>query len=149
MTEPPPLPRRAVALGFVGLLPQVAALWATRVDATRFIGLAAGYFYAALILSFLGGIWWGIAASRPGAPRWLPVAAVVPSLVAFASGIPWMTGGDWPGPSLAVLGLALMATALVDWVLRRRDLIDARLFKLRLALSLSLGALTLLLAAVG
>lgn len=139
-------PMLANALGLAGLLPQVVALWATRVEATRYVGLAAGYFYAALILSFLGGIWWGIAASKPAAPRWLFVAAVVPSLVAFASGIPWMNGTTWPGPSLGWLGVAIGLTALVDWRLFRLELIDAGLFKLRVALSLGLGTLTLILA---
>lgn len=135
-------------LGFAGLLPQIVALWATRIEATRYIGLAAGYFYASLILSFLGGIWWGIAASKPTAPRWLFVAAVVPSLIAFASGVPWMNGAPWPGPSLVWLGGAILLTVLVDWRLFGLGLVDAGLFKLRVALSLGLGALTLLLAAI-
>ena len=148
MIDTPPLPRLAVVLGLASVLPQFVALWATRIEATRFVGLAAGYFYAALILSFLGGIWWGIAASKPGAPRWLFVAAVAPSLIAFASGVPWMNGGDWPGPSLVVLGVAIVLTLVIDWRLLRLRLIDTRLFKLRVVLSLSLGALTLLLAAI-
>lgn len=142
------LPGIAVALGLAGLLPQLAALWMTVHEPTHYVGLAAGYFYAALILSFLGGIWWGIASSRPDAPGWLYVAAVIPSLVAFASGIPWMNGSTWPGPSLGWLGVAMVATAVVDWRLFRLGLIDDRLFKLRVGLSLLLGVLTLALAAV-
>lgn len=96
----------------------------------------------------MGGIWWGVAASNAAAPRWLPVAAVAPSLIAFASGIPWMNGSPWPGPSLWALGVAIMLTALVDWRLFALELIDVTLFKLRAVLSLSLGALTLILAAI-
>jgi Protein of unknown function (DUF3429) len=146
MNEAPPLPRIAFILGIAGLAPQVWALLAGFSDADRYIGLAAGYFYAALILSFLGGLWWGIAASRKDAPTWLYAAAVVPSLIAFASGIPWMIGAAWPGPSLAYLGLAILASALIDRRLLTLRLINRSLWLLRLALSVGLGTLTLLLA---
>lgn len=122
------------------------ALAATFNEADRYIGLSAGYFYAALIFSFLGGLWWGVAASRSDAPGWLYIAAVAPSLIAFASGIPWMVGGTWPGPSLAYLGVAIVASAFVDQQLLARGLIDRSLWRLRLVLSLGLGTLTLLLA---
>ncbi|UVO53005.1 DUF3429 domain-containing protein [Sphingomonas sp. SUN039] len=141
-----PLPRMAAVLGLAGLLPQIAAVLATFSEADRFIGLAAGYFYAALILSFLGGLWWGVAASRKEAPEWLYVAAVAPSLIAFASGIPWMNGTTWPGPSLVLLGIALLLSILVDRALFQLGLIDKNLLGLRLILSPGLGALTLLLA---
>ena len=144
--SPPPLPRLALVLGIAGLAPQVWALIATFREADRYIGLAAGYFYAALIFSFLGGLWWGVAASRKDAPEWLYLAAVVPSLIAFATGIPWMTGTEWPGPSLGVLGLGILMSTLVDWTIFRAGLIDLNLWRLRLGLSLGLGAATLLLA---
>jgi len=147
MTDsPPPLPRIALVLGIAGLAPQVWALLATFREADRYIGLAAGYFYAALIFSFLGGLWWGVAASRKDAPEWLYLAAVVPSLIAFATGIPWMTGTEWPGPSLGALGVAILMSAFVDWTIFRARLIDLNLWRLRLGLSLGLGAATLLLA---
>jgi Protein of unknown function (DUF3429) len=142
----PPLPRIAIILGVAGLAPQLWALLATFTEADRYIGLAAGYFYAALIFSFLGGLWWGVAASRPDAPGWLYGVAVVPSLIAFATGIPWMIGAPWPGPSLAVLGLAILAAPLVDRVLLTSALIDRSLWRLRLGLSLGLGLMTLGLA---
>ena len=144
--SPPPLPRLALVLGIAGLAPQVWALIATLREADRYIGLAAGYFYAALIFSFLGGLWWGVAASRKDAPEWLYLAAVVPSLIAFATGIPWMTGTEWPGPSLGVLGLGILMSTLVDWTIFRARLIDLNLWRLRLGLSLGLGVATLLLA---
>jgi Protein of unknown function (DUF3429) len=148
MTDsPPPLPRIAIVLGLAGLLPQIWALLATFSEADRYIGLAAGYFYAALIFSFLGGLWWGVAASRKDAPGWLYVAAVVPSLIAFATGIPWMTGAEWPGPSLVALGLGILASILVDRTLFKARLIDLSVLRLRIGLSLGLGLLTLVLAA--
>lgn len=146
MPNSPPLPRIAVILGIAGLAPQVLALAATFTDAHRYTGLAAGYFYAALIFSFLGGLWWGVAANRAEAPEWLFVAAVVPSLVAFASGIPWMVGGTWPGPSLGYLGVGILGSAVVDRALFKRALIGRDLWHLRLGLSLGLGIATLLLA---
>lgn len=147
MTDPPsPLPRIALFLGIAGLAPQAISLLATFNEADRYIGLAAGYFYAALIFSFLGGLWWGVAASRKDAPEWLYVAAVVPSLIAFATGIPWMTGAEWPGPSLGVLGMGILASILVDRALFKQGLIDRTVLLLRFGLSFSLGLLTLLLA---
>jgi hypothetical protein len=148
MTDsPPPLPRIALILGIAGLTPQVWALLASFSEADRYIGLAAGYFYAALIFSFLGGLWWGVTVSHKEAPEWLYVAAVVPSLIAFATGIPWMTGDEWPGPSLGVLGTAILAATLVDWTLFKRGLIDRSVLQLRFGLSMGLGLLTLALAA--
>ena len=144
MNEPlPVLPRLAQLLGLAGLAPQVLALLATFTEANRYVGLAAGYFYAALIFSFLGGLWWGVAASRRDAPPWLYAAAVAPSLIAFATGIPWMNGGTWPGPSLVVLGIGIFASALVDYALYRRGLIAADLMRLRVVLSVGLGGLTI------
>ena len=147
MTDSPPaLPRIALVLGAAGLAPQLWALLSTFSETNRYIGLAAGYFYAALIFSFLGGLWWGVAVSRKEAPEWLYLAAVVPSLIAFATGIPWMTGATWPGPSLGVLGLGILAAPLVDRVLFKAGMIDRSLLWLRFGLSLGLGLLTLALA---
>ena len=147
MTDsPPPLPRIALTLGIAGLAPQLIALLATFSEADRYIGLAAGYFYAALIFSFLGGLWWGVAANRKDAPDWLYVAAVVPSLVAFASGVPWMTGEEWPGPSLMLLGVCILASGLVDYRLFKRALIDLSQMQMRAGLSFGLGAATIALA---
>ncbi len=140
------LPRIAWVLGIAGLAPQSIALAATFDPEWRYVGLAAGFFYAALIFSFLGGLWWGVAATRGDAPEWLYFAAVVPSLVAFSSGIPWMTGAEWPGPSLFVLGFAILGSSAVDRQMAQRQWIDSRLFALRFGLSLGLGGLTLLLA---
>ena len=140
------LPRIALVLGLAGVLPQVLALFATYNEADRFTGLAAGYFYATLIFSFLGGLWWGIAVSHEDAPDGLYVAAIVPSLIAFASGIPWMTGATWPGPSLGLLGLALLIAPVVDWRLAGLGLVSPSLLRLRVVLTLVLGGLTLALA---
>jgi Protein of unknown function (DUF3429) len=140
------LPRIALILGGAGLIPQLVACWLTLLPEDRFIGLAAGYFYAALIFSFLGGTWWGIGAANRSTPKWVFAVAVIPSLIAFGSGVPWMTGATWPGPSLIVLGVGLLLSPLVDWQLRSIGLMGADAFRLRLMLSGGLGGLTLLLA---
>jgi len=57
-----------------------------------------------------------------------------------------MTGAEWPGPSLGLLGICIAGSALVDRQLWRRGLIDGGLWRLRLVLSLGLGSLTLILA---
>lgn len=145
------LPRLPYLLGLSGLLPQVAvvAVLISGDVAGRFTALALGFAYAALILSFLGGLWWGLAAANPDrAPRWVWIASVAPSLVALASAWPWAVGLAWPGPSLVVLGVALIAALLVDRALIRLGLAPANWMRLRAPLSLGLGALTLLAAAL-
>lgn len=143
--SPPPLPRW---LGLAGLLPQagVAAIVFSGDTALRFSALALGYAYAALILSFLGGLWWGLGAAARRPPEWLWVAAIVPSLLALGSAVPWATGEPWPGPSMIVLGTALIAALGVDLALVRRGLTPPWWMALRLPLSLGLGILTLAIA---
>ena len=86
------------------------------------------------------------AAARTEAPEWLYAAGVMPSLIAFASGIPWMIGTTWPGPSLGWLGMGIAASVLVDRRLVRLGLVSHDYARLRMVLSVGLGALTLLLA---
>ena len=141
-----PLPRIAWLLGIAGLWPQLACVVLVFDQKTRFMALSAGYFYAALIFSFLGGLWWGLAVANPRAPKWLYAAAVVPSLLAFSSGIPWMIGARWPAPSLVVLAIGLVAALLVDLRLNKLGIMPVGMLRLRLLLSAGLGAMTLMLA---
>jgi hypothetical protein len=146
MPSPPPLPQLARKLGYAGLLPQlamVAVLLQGRLE-ERFIALSIAYAYAALILSFLGGLWWGLAARAERAPTWLWYAAVAPSLIALASAWPWAVGEPWPGPSLVVLGVTLIGSLTVDRALARDGIAPPGWMSLRLPLSLGLGLLTLL-----
>lgn len=134
--SPPPLAR---ALGLAGLAPQVAVIFVLFQNdpATRYTALTLGYCYAALILSFLGGVWWGLAARAEETPAWLWVAAVIPSLVALAA-FPWGFT-----TSLIVLGTALIAALGVDWRLARTGLAPPWWMSLRVPLSLGLGGLTI------
>ena len=141
----PGLPPVARALGYAGLLPQIAAVLvlATGGPSVRFTALALAFAYAALILSFLGGLWWGLAASADRAPAWLWFAAVVPSLIALASAWPWTVGLRWPGPSLIMLGIALIVALAVDRRLVRLGIAPTDWLALRAPLSLGLGVLTI------
>lgn len=143
----PVLPRW---LGLAGLLPQLACLAAVWLgpEEWRYAALAIGWGYGALIFSFLGGLWWGIAAGAAArgqaVPAWLWAISVVPSLLALLTYMPWVFGLDWPGPSLMVLGFAILASLAVDRRLSGREAPDWW-FALRLPLSAGLGAATLLL----
>lgn len=145
-STPPKLPRK---LGYAGLLPQIGVLAVLLSGSQwwRFAALSIGYAYAALILSFLGGMWWGLAARSPErAPAWIWFAAVAPSLLALATFLPWVFGATWPGPSLAVLGLALVTSLFVDRRLVADDLAPAWWMALRVPLSIGLGLLTIITA---
>jgi len=137
-------PRLALRLGLAGLLPQLAASFVLLEgnNPWRFTALAMAYFYAAVILSFLGGLWWGLAARADRVPAWVWVAAVVPSLIAFFSAWPWAVGEPWPGPSMIVLGLSLVAALAVDWRLVRDGVAPGWWLNLRMPLSIGLGSIT-------
>ena len=146
------MPDTARFLGYAGLLPQFACLAAALVGPPewRWSALAIGWGYAALIFSFLGGLWWGLASESPDegrrAPGWLWLAAVTPSLVALGCYLPWVFGAEWPGPSLIVLGGAILASIFVD-----ARLVTVRpiwWMALRVPLSLGLGAATLVLGLI-
>jgi Protein of unknown function (DUF3429) len=141
----PSLPR---TLGFAGLLPQ--ALFLLLIlggdPAYSFAAQALAFAYAALIFSFLGGLWWGIAARAENPPNWLWGAAVTPSLLAFTSFLPWAFALDWPQPSLVMLGLSIIGSLAVDARLGALQLIPAWWMGLRWPLSLGLGGITILIA---
>ena len=144
------IPPIARLLGLSGLLPQLAAvaLLLSGDPQSRLSALAIAYAYAAIILSFLGGLWWGLAARTDSPPRWLWFASVAPSLIALVTAWPWMVGLRWPGPSLVVLGISLIAALLVDHALVKAGIAPPGWMKLRMPLSLGLGVLTMLAAAL-
>ena len=144
------IPPIARLLWLSGLLPQLAAvaLLLSGDPQSRFSALAIAYAYAAIILSFLGGLWWGLAARTDSPPRWLWFASVAPSLIALVTAWPWMVGLRWPGPSLVVLGISLIAALLVDRALVKAGIAPPGWMKLRMPLSLGLGVLTMLAAAL-
>lgn len=140
------LTNAARILGYAGLLPQIicVALAATGHE-YGYSALAGGFAYAALIFSFLGGVWWGqaIASGKGGAGAY--ILAVLPSLIALALFMPWTFGWDWPGPALLYLGILIALSPLVDKALG----FAARDFQqLRWHLSFGLGALTIVLGVI-
>lgn len=139
----PPLPR---FLGLAGLLPMAALVLLVVFggDQWRFAARALGWLYAALIFSFLGGLWWGLAAAQAArAPGWLWWVSVVPSLFALATLTPWLIGEPWPGPSLVWLGIGILASPLVDQRVAAMGLAPIWWLPLRLILSGGLGMMAL------
>ena len=142
------LPRPLVVLGLAGLLPQAICLGLViQGGPERWIALAAACFYAALILSFLGGMWWMAGLLSGLREGWVYGVAVVPSLIGLAALLPWSAGWSWPGPSLVVLALVLLASPLVDRTLARHIAFPAGWLQLRVIMTNGLGFLTLLIAA--
>lgn len=140
------LPEAAKWLGYAGLLPQlIAVILALRTEELGFVAMAGGFAYAALIFSFLGGVWWGQALSAGRASAGTFLVAVLPSLVALALFLPWTFGQQWPGPSLLWLGLLIGISPLID---RQLGLSGQEFMRLRVHLSVGLGALTILLGII-
>lgn len=107
----PDLPVNARRLGAAGLLPFVAGallVWLVRdQEAHAFVAQALSV-YAALILSFLGGIHWGLAFRHAEPPTPMLLWGVLPSLVAW----PAVLMPPWSG--LVVHGVMLLACYAVD-----------------------------------
>ena len=83
----PAPPARALQLGYAGLLPFVlgaALVWLVDAQAHPYATLALSA-YAGVIVSFLGGIHWGLAMRQPAPPLPLFVWGVVPSLLAWVA----------------------------------------------------------------
>lgn len=138
-----PISPVARMLGFAGLLPQLAALLlvATTLDAA--LGTLMALAYAVVILSFIGGIWWGFAMRRGPGSEALAVIAVVPTLI--GSALVLMRIGGLPADlTLIALGCVLLLTLLVDRRLVRDGDAPPGWMGLRVPLSMGLGALTIL-----
>ena len=106
-----PLPTdTARLLGHLGLLPFVAGaalVWVVNAEAHPYATLALSS-YAAVIVSFLGGIHWGLAFRLSAPPASLVVWGVVPLLVAWLA----VMMPAWAG--LVVHGVMLVVCYLVD-----------------------------------
>lgn len=127
------IPPAARWLGFTGLLPFLAAAVAVRFPALPVPATAALIAYGAVILSFLGGIRWGLAMGAPDPAWWLGIS-VLPSLL------------GWIALLLpAAAGLVLLAGGFVAMLLADFRLPDAPDWYPRLRLPLSCGAIACLL----
>ena len=139
-------PRAALILGAAGLLPSVAALGVLLMAGPEHRDLAfrAAGTYGAVILSFLGGAWWGIAAARGhprDLPRWLGLS-VLPALAA------WPVLVFLSPLSLAALSVLFLATLAVDRALTRRFVAPEWWLPLRVPLSLCMAGLHMMIAVV-
>ena len=107
---PPDLPPWALRLGYAGLLPFVTGallVWLVREEAHPYatLGLSA---YAAVIVSFLGGIHWGLAMRQSQPSPSLFVWGVVPSFPA------WVAVMMPPSAGLVIHGTMLLVCYAVD-----------------------------------
>lgn len=142
-THPAPdlaLPPAVRLLGLSGILPQLACIGHALAFEGSFAG-QAGLAYAAVILSFLGGLWW-MAALLSGLRDPMPyVAAVLPSLVGWGAML-LPAGGLW------LVALCLLASPLVDRSLSRQIALPKGWLRLRWQMASGLGLTTLILAAL-
>lgn len=133
------IPAAALVTGLGGLIP----FWALALsplmplELAPVISLFILNTYAAVILSFVGAIWWGMAVTLPNAPRTAMFCwSVVPALLGWVGAAPIMP---------ADLGLLiLMAGFAIQWLLdivmfRRLD-IPPWVLKLRTILTLGVLA---------
>ena len=108
--SPARLTSTAWRLGYAGLLPFVLGallVWVVNAEAHPYATLALAA-YAAVIVSFLGGIDWGLALRQAEPPAHLLLWGVVPSLVA------WLAVMMPPAAGLVILGAMLVACYAVD-----------------------------------
>lgn len=148
MTPPPPVGRTAFLLGVAGLLPQAGAvgrLAMVRSDAPigAGFGAIAALIYGGVILSFLGGMWWGFAMRREEGQGRLAVLATLPSLVAAALPASFLVTEQPFTSSLVALGVAILLTLVVDRHLVATGDAPANWMRLRVPLSVGLGGLTI------
>lgn len=142
-------PKAATALGIAGLVPfvalafQVATGWPLGARSTG-PALYALQIYGAVILSFLGGVHWGLAASHDGddvQQDWRRFgAAVTPALVAWAALFLLS-----PQHSLYALAVTLAMLHLYERTIAHQDL-PRWLMRLRFGLT-SIAAASLVVAA--
>jgi hypothetical protein len=134
MTKPVPLP--ALLLGFAGLIPPVVLTAVALLDLGLFAPSTPGFVltYAAIILSFLGGTWWGFA-SKEERPSWLLLGiSVLPALAGWAAIFSFQ-----PPAALFALAGALVLTLVVDGLLTAWRLAPGWWMRLRVPLSVGLA----------
>jgi len=126
------VPGMAAALGYAGLLPFIflsIALWF--VDEATMVPVSdALLLYAAVILSFMGAIHWGVAMMQLDGPNRLQLGlSVVPPLLAwFGSFTPWII-------NYSVLYLAFAGLCVFDSRLSKRGALPGWYPRLRVPLT--------------
>ncbi len=105
-------PPAALALGFLGLAPFfAAAAMLVLAPAQRDAAMLALLAYGAVILSFLGGVRWGLAIAGAAGDRlfWPLLVSIAPSLIGWAAVLIGARAG------LALLAAGLAVLLLADW----------------------------------
>ncbi len=123
------IPHTAAWLGGVGLLPFAVGAVMSNITVTADFGHWFIIGYGAIILSFLGGIQWGVALSahRPGSVAY--VVSIVISLVGWAATflappLSFIVLGGGFLAALAFDALAVMMFGLPGWFLRLRFMLS-------------------------
>lgn len=145
------MPRWVRFLGFAGLLPVIAGVTSAIAHPARDIQLisaAASLLYGGLILSFIGGAWWGLAAQKADGEQlkqWL-VLSVLPSLYAWVVvAYAWIVAAFAQAAFLIAVGFVL--TLLVDRKLAAARLAPLWWMGLRKPLSFTMALLFVTLCA--
>lgn len=128
----PGLPIPIFWLGLAGLLPFLGLTGAS------LAGLPWGGFalaaYGATILAFLGAVHWGLALAHPAPGPGRFVAGVVPQLVGWVALLLPLR------PGLALLAVAILATAVAETLAGRAGLVPEGYLRLRWVLSVGAAA---------
>ena len=116
--------RDANLLGYLGVLPMAFAAFVLWLSPGVFSqAFAASYlqwtlYYAAIILSFMGGARWSLAMmspeARPDEPLSGLLAAVIPALLAWAAAVPWTLVQAPYTARFGVLGLGFVLILVED-----------------------------------
>ena len=111
------IPKPAWMLGYMGLLPFVAlsiALWFVNEEYTAVVSNSL-FLYAAIILSFMGAIYWGVAIADSNKPdAKLLGYSVIPALVA------WFASFASTIISFSLIYLAFAGLCMLDSVTSKR-----------------------------
>lgn len=138
------MPRVVCWLGVAGVLPFFALAILPHTPVAPKIPESALLAYGAVILSFLGGVLWGMSLNgndtTNGAPRRL-IIGVIASLVGWGALLLPLTAG------LLTLAASFLALLAVDYILYRSSYIPPWYLRLRISLTLIVSA-TLMIAAL-
>jgi hypothetical protein len=131
-------------LGYAGLFPQIAAVATCIFMSDSDVGAMFAFGYSALLLSFLGGIWWGFAMRASQRQGHIASLAVLPSLfgaLVILLSIAHVLTMGW---ALVLMGSAVIMTLLIDRHLVNDRIAPVGWMTLRIPLSVGLGGLTIL-----
>jgi hypothetical protein len=126
----PDVPPAAAVLGLAGVIPFAAgAIGSVYAGALGAFATTALLAYGAVILSFLGGIHWGLAIDRSDPSYTHLGLGVLPSLVGWVA---LLIGGTW---GLLLLAVAFMAVLVLDLQLTKEGVAPGWFPQLRLVLT--------------